>query len=292
MVDDFRCAPWTEAQAIDPIGSATRFDRLVTAEVPPPWPRDVGEMAWFAPLPDIAGVRVQAIVPESARSDGTILLTRWERNGPTFTGLDWRVPAADVADAVGVLATGADVSNADVTEAPPEILICSHGTRDRCCGGPGTRLAVEVGAALPDVRVRRTSHLGGHRYAPTALTLPDGRLWASLDADVLLGIVERTIAPGDARAHYRGNSALDPWSQTVEGAVLAEGGWGSVDFTELSGTATVDGDRADTCLRWASATGADERRATVQVVQRYPVLQCGLAPEHAEKDAPVYAIST
>lgn len=293
MVDDFRCAPWTEARGVDPIGSATRFDRLVTAEVPAPWPRDVSDMDWLAPLPELPGVRVQAIVPEAARSDGTVLLTRWERHGPTLTGIDWAVPAADVTEALEVLVSGTDVSDADVTEAPPEILVCSHGARDRCCGGPGTRLAVEVRAAVPEWRVRRTSHLGGHRYAPTALTLPDGRLWAYLDPALLAGIAQRTVTPGEARHHYRGNAGLDPWNQVVEGAVLAEQGWGAVDFTELHGSVSVDDDaqRAETQLRWTNPAGTGERRATVEVVERYPVLQCGLAPDHAEKDAPAYAIT-
>lgn len=291
MVDDFRCAPWTEAQGLDPIGSATRFDRLVTAEIAPPWPRDVSEMAWLRSLPDLAGVRVQAIVPEAPRTDGAVLLTRWERDGASLAGVDWLVPAADVPEVLEALVHGIDVSAAaDVTDAPPEILVCSHGTRDRCCGGPGTRLAVEVRAALPEVRVRRTSHLGGHRYAPTALTLPDGRSWAHLDAEILVGIVRRTVSPGAARPHYRGNAGLDPWNQTLEGAVLADQGWSAIDFTELTGTAHVDGDRADAHLRWTGATGTDERRATVAITERYPVLQCGLAPELAEKDAPVYAV--
>ena len=45
-----RCAPWTRAQGVDPIGSALTCDTLVLIEVPPPWPRDVGEIPVFADL--------------------------------------------------------------------------------------------------------------------------------------------------------------------------------------------------------------------------------------------------
>ncbi len=290
--DDFRCAPWTASQGFDPIGSATTFDRLVTVEVPQPWPADVADLGWIAPLDVPDGVRVQAIVPESGRTGGDVLLTRWERDGAELAGIDWLVPAADVEGALQVLVSGADPAG-DVSPAPAEILICSHGSRDRCCGGSGTRLAIETRAALDDVRVRRTSHLGGHRFAPTALTLPDGRMWAFLDANILVGIVDRTIPPADAREFYRGNVALDPWSQVVEGSLLEECGWATVAFDELSASADVDGDgdRAEVRLEWTSGGATDSESGTVEVIERYPVLQCGLPPEDAKKTSAEYRLA-
>ncbi|WP_436793352.1 sucrase ferredoxin [Actinospongicola halichondriae] len=287
--DDFRCAPWTAAQGFDPIGSATTFDRLITIEVPGPWPSDVAALEWIAPLEVPSGTRVQAIVPESGRTDGTILLTRWERVDARLRGIDCLVAADDVTEALAALVAG-DLPEGEITEAPDEILICSHGTRDRCCGGPGTRLAVETRAALPAMRVRRTSHLGGHRFAPTALTLPDGRMWAFLDADALAGIVQRDLPAGEAREFYRGNVALDAWAQVVEGAVLDECGWANVDFDEVAATSEVDGDQAAVTLSWTTAGTTDERTATVEIAGRYPVLQCGLAPSAAKKQSPEYRI--
>ena len=287
--DDFRCAAWTAAGGFDPIGSATTFDRLVTVEVPGPWPADVADLEWIAALDVPPGTRVQAIVPESGRSDGTVLLTKWERAAGTLIGVDCLVTADDVPRTLAALAHGGE-PDAECTEAPPEILVCSHGTRDRCCGGPGTRLAVETRARLPETRVRRTSHLGGHRFAPTALTLPDGRMWAFLDADVLAGIVRRDLPAGEAREFYRGNVALDPWAQTVEGDVLEECGWSTVDFDEVTATSEVDGDRAAVGLAWTSGGVIDERSAVVEIADRYPVLQCGLAPSEAKKSSPEYRV--
>lgn len=287
--DDFRCAAWTAAHGFDPIGSATTFDRLVTVEVPGPWPSDIGDLEWIEPIDVPADTRVQAIVPESGRSDGTILLTRWERDGGALRGVDCLVPADDVPATLAILVDGGD-PGVELTEAPPEILVCSHGVRDRCCGGPGTRLAVETRAALPEMRVRRTSHLGGHRFAPTALTLPDGRMWAFLDADVLAAIVRRDLPVGEAREFYRGNVALDPWAQTVEGALLEECGWSTVEFDEITAASDVDGDRAGVALSWVSSGTSDERSAVVEIVRRYPVLQCGLMPSEAKKQSPEYRV--
>jgi hypothetical protein len=234
---ELRCAPWTLDQGVDPIGSAVQIDRLVTVEVPLPWPADVADLPWLAVLDLASGTRVQAIVPEVARTDGTVLVTRWDRNGARFTGTDWLVRAVDVPAALAA-ATAGEEPGVDGTPAPAEVLVCGHGARDRCCGGSGTRLAVEARAALPGWRIRRTSHLGGHRFAPTALTLPDGRAWAFLDAAALAGIVERTLHPHDARDHYRGHVALDPWAQVVEALGLSGEGWSRTCTRMSPSTAT------------------------------------------------------
>lgn len=55
--------------------------------------------------------------------------------------------------------------------AKPVHLVCVHGKRDRCC-------ALEGGAYFrareTSPHVWMTSHLGGHRFAATTLTLPSG----------------------------------------------------------------------------------------------------------------------
>ena len=48
------------------------------------------------------------------------------------------------------------------------LLVCTHGGRDRCCGSDGTRLFQAL-FPPPGVRVWRTSHTAGHRFAPTAI---------------------------------------------------------------------------------------------------------------------------
>ena len=103
---ELRCAPWTLDQGVDPIGSAVQIDRLVTVEVPLPWPPDIADHPWIAGLELDPGTRMQTIVPEVARTDGTVLITRWTADGARFTGTDWLVPAVDVPDALAVAASG------------------------------------------------------------------------------------------------------------------------------------------------------------------------------------------
>jgi hypothetical protein len=54
------------------------------------------------------------------------------------------------------------------------VLVCTHGVRDACCAIKGRPIAGAVAKALAssDVEVLECSHLNGHRFAGTALTLP------------------------------------------------------------------------------------------------------------------------
>jgi hypothetical protein len=80
--------------------------------------------------------------------------------------------------------------------------------------------------------VARTSHTGGHRYAPTALVVPEGTGWAFVDAAILRRIVRREGPIADVLPHYRGYAGLGgaPAAQAVEREVLREVGWGLFDL--------------------------------------------------------------
>ena len=123
--------------------------------------------------------------------------------------------------------------------------------------------------------------------------MPDGRFWAYLDVDILTGIVQRNANPGDAREFYRGNCALDGWAQTVEATVLTARGWDGFDLDAVSATTTIaDDEQSAEVALTITAGGVDETlSATVEIAERYPVLQCGLPPSDAKKSAPAYRLA-
>lgn len=110
---------------------------------------------------------------------------------------------ANPGEEVATIAALLDSDVVDTPEAdepgggPIDVLICTHGRRDVCCGKFGTALALRAEKVLrgTGVRIRRTSHLGGHRFAPTALVLPEGTLWAFADDDLLVRLIERSGSP-------------------------------------------------------------------------------------------------
>jgi hypothetical protein len=69
----------------------------------------------------------------------------------------------------------------------PTLLLCTNGARDRCCA----LLARPLLDRLASTATWECSHLGGHRFAPTALRLPDrvafGRLSEAAAQQVLAG---------------------------------------------------------------------------------------------------------
>jgi len=58
----------------------------------------------------------------------------------------------------------------------PFLLVCTNGTRDRCCGTLGGMVFAKMHRHRPEL-VWQCSHLGGHRFAPTVLTMPNGMLY-------------------------------------------------------------------------------------------------------------------
>ena len=73
-------------------------------------------------------------------------------------------------------------------------LVCTHGTRDRCCAKWGMPIFEALCQRDPD-RVWQCSHLGGHRFAPTFLTLPGGLVWGRFDP-ARLDALAQSLAAG------------------------------------------------------------------------------------------------
>ena len=55
-------------------------------------------------------------------------------------------------------------------------FICTNGKRDICCAKNGRTLLDKLNDR--GEIAWESTHLGGHRFAPVHLTLPDGRMWA------------------------------------------------------------------------------------------------------------------
>jgi hypothetical protein len=68
----------------------------------------------------------------------------------------------------------------------PTVLVCTDGRHDRCCAEHGRAVyeafhAEVLRLGLP-LSVAESSHLGGHRFAATALLLPGGEMYGRLRA--------------------------------------------------------------------------------------------------------------
>lgn len=123
----------------------------------------------------------------------------------------------------------------------PILLVCTNGQRDQCCAVRGRRVAAaEMEVAAPDhstpgdpgarqtralfIRIWESSHLGGHRFAPTALVLPFGRVFGRLEPThvaQILAAADSGLMPAELLSdrHDRGFTRLEPAAQVAEHAV-------------------------------------------------------------------------
>lgn len=297
----WRCAEQCRQLDATPAGSAPSYAGLLLVELPLPWPSDVSDdprLATICSAASAAGHRVQAIVPARPHAREAASVIRY--TAPTgaferFVRLEAEVDGDDPTDAaLGLLSQPVprDITAAEVVD----VLICGHGKRDVCCGSTGVPLARQVATtSASGVRVWRTSHLGGHRYAPTALTLPDGRAWAWLDADALSGIVTRS-APAEVAARYdRGcGHFTDPWQQAAESAVFAREGW---RWLESRRTATTEPPTSDLTVSRHVGIHAERPdgslvgyRVLVELTRHVPVPVCGRPLDEAAKTSPELSV--
>ena len=70
-----------------------------------------------------------------------------------------------------------------------------------------------------NIRLWQTSHLKGHKFAPTTLDFPEGRFWAHLNQDLMvnkiLPIQDQTSIE-DLRLHIRGLAGTNNFGQVAE----------------------------------------------------------------------------
>jgi hypothetical protein len=285
-----RCSAFAREERVDAVGSAGSYDVFVLVEHPLPWPREItddplmGEIA--AAAARAAGhhrrVRLQALVPQVDGDPLRTAIVYVRPDGPfvEYERREARAGALELAGLVEALVTStAEHRGPDVTS---DVLVCTHGTRDVCCGSLGTALwrrAPEL--AVGGHRLWRTSHTGGHRFAPTALTFPAGQAWAYLDERVLHGIVTRSLTPEALTAHYRGAMAFgSPAAQAAERSAFARHGW---DWVRAARTAeeTAPGHVRITYAAPDGSAGAYD--AKVAVTRELPVPVCGRPVEEATK---------
>ncbi len=311
LVDDLRCAPQAVELGLDPRGTATRCQTVVLIEHHGLWPARIEEIDLIAGLPDLPADH-RILTTRGADPAAMPSLTVWRAGDDLrFTGVDYEAEPDRLTDALtgamAALADGGEPNEAEgvmtIGAAPPEVLICGHGRRDTCCGNFGVRLLAQAeeraAEAWPGVRVRRCSHTGGHRFAPTGITLPEGRMWAFLDLDLLDAAVTGRPQPALADAS-RGLMALDPLAQRAEAALWSEHGsaWRPVD-ARVEDVSPPDADENSSGRRyrftWDGSDGAgglEAGRATVTVRRAGAVAvpSCGAPLDEASKTSPTYEV--
>ncbi|MEM7288173.1 MAG: sucrase ferredoxin [Actinomycetota bacterium] len=279
--ETMRCADHARGVALDPVGTAIRADLLIAADVPLPWPKPVFAHDALGGVKEAMGAtevpaRVLASVPR--RPEQGLEVTAYERRPWGAQRQVWRTDQDGLAEVTIALIEGRrPTMGEDITDESmhvAEVWICTQGSHDLCCGSDGTRFAADVEGTWDDVVVRRVSHTGGHRFAPTAVTLPDGRMWAYLDPGGLRDVLTRSGDASTVADRCRGWWGADTGpAQVAERALLLEEGW---TWEQAPRTAEVIGE-ADGVVTVQVTAGEDGLRtwiAEVRAGREVPTIAC------------------
>ena len=252
-MERFFCANASKCINEDPIGTASLVDTYVLLECPQPWADSAWESKWIpAPLKEAVSelqsqhprTRCLLINQEQTRFRRHKSLIIYQRqnitqssaqssNSDAFVGrfnrYEFTIQRSE--DAIVILQDffAKRFSTRFITRPTQDILVCTHGSHDQCCARYGnpfyTQAKRMVRSIDGDHQVWRCSHFGGHRFAPTAITFPDGRNYARLDALSLKSILSRSGAIELIKPIYRGSSLIPAELQVLERSLLLRFGW-------------------------------------------------------------------
>ena len=153
----------------------------------------------------------------------------------------------------------------------PQYFVCTNGQRDLCCA----RFGLPAYTALRELvgeRAWQTTHLGGHRFAPNVLVLPQGVLYGRVNPGIMEKFVGQTEAGDVPVANLRGRSRYPKQVQAAEGFagrtglellnVVENGNRSAVTFTGSPENLTVEV-RMSAEPHWITASCGDEQAKAV-----------------------------
>jgi hypothetical protein len=322
MILDRLCSVAAQAQAHDPIATSQPLEAVLFVETATPWgehfydadaegaipqriaaaQREYFERRSAAGLPfaaDLGARRTYAIAPDADRSDGggrrVVLATRPPGPIASYALTEYRFDDEDPA-VVGLVEScllgpqdlGAFDAWATGRALPRQFFICTHGQVDICCARFGVPLYRAL-RATPAVEAWRTSHFGGHRFAPTVMEFPAGYTWAFVDAGATRHIVDRDEPIGALAKNIRGWSGVRLHVQPLDREALLRHGWDWLNYARTGEVVEAKPELGRWTVRLAatSSSGTTVRYEGVVVARREVAISgCGALPGAATKPLP------
>lgn len=223
--ENVRCSNAFRERGEPMLGSAPVARRWLLIEHPGPWARE------HLDTPPFPGPAARAIEDACTEFQGRSLLVRrtgrraggqapaWYAvdtlHGTSVTGT-WRT-TDDLRTAAAAL--GAPLAQSE-TLAAPMLLVCTQGTRDACCALRGRPVTAALARVWPD-EVWECTHLSGHRFAGTFISMPDGTCYGMVDLPDAVDVVRAHRAGRVDVSHLRGVARFSPAVQAATGSVLA-----------------------------------------------------------------------
>ncbi|NEP00438.1 MAG: sucrase ferredoxin [Symploca sp. SIO2E9] len=248
-MSNFSCAAFSRQLGEDIIGSGTNCKTYVLVECPTPWANNALETESLPNnLKTLISEVKQRKLPirfllinnnETRKKDNRKILIYDQPNKGIIKGYsrkEFNVENIDqAARLIRKYLTGNAVADESDQSATRDILVCTHGNHDLCCGKYGApfytkALATISELSLSNIRMWRASHFGGHRFAPTAIDFPDGRYYGGLDQDSFKSILTRIGEINCMKKVYRGWGIIPIQMQVLERELMLLHGWDWFDY--------------------------------------------------------------
>lgn len=97
----------------------------------------------------------------------------------------------------------------------PLFLVCTNGKRDRCCAKFGTAL-YQAFTDVVETAVWQTTHLGGHRFAPTLMSFPEGVCYGQVTVEDIPQLLTAQQNSDIYLPRLRGRVIYDAVTQVAE----------------------------------------------------------------------------
>jgi len=265
-----RCADLSLAAAEPLTATAVTAQVWLLVEVPGSWPRDVADAgalprpaeeavsAWLAETP---GSRLQFVRRPGRGAPRLAFVVRAEESRREVRRIQ-----LDGLEALASL----DLAGAGEVIKGSLVLVCGHGTRDRCCALRGTAVFGELVDRLEEEQLWMSSHQGGHRFAANVLVLPAGLQFGRVDVNEAREIVSRALGGRITLDRYRGRTCYGREAQAAEHAVRVAGGLDRIDDLRL---AHVDG-----VVRFRFRDGTESAASVEELEGPAVPASCGVEP--------------
>lgn len=247
------CSVCARKAGVATAGSAYSYEHVLAVELPLPWPESMYSEPGILPqeLLDLRQLQLDAyyagrkfsvgalaIAPDAAYSrQGCRRVISYRRPDGAFSSFSQAEYLAP-DECYGALCWALLVDKAALprfdefriaTANTRDLMVCTHGAVDAACakfGFPIYRQLRRAAEQMPQIRVWRVSHFGGHVFAPTLLDMPEFRYWGYVERHEAEVLLTRNGDVNAVGACYRGWAGFEsPLLQVAERELFLRHGW-------------------------------------------------------------------
>lgn len=116
-----------------------------------------------------------------------------------------------------------DTNYLQTTPQRPQLFVCTHGKHDKCCAKFGQAVFKQFRHVIEekqlDIDLWEGSHIGGHRFAATAITFPSGHVYGRMTLEDVIPVLEHIEQNRVYTPKYRGQCFFSSPEQAAEAHV-------------------------------------------------------------------------